>query len=110
MGRFQTKADLSYYAGWTLNKYLKHFFVTELVVIRATSSTTMLLKVVLLLFYSSYIITEFSLSAMSGEAVFSRQSSTAGFSTKVPVEHLDYDYIEKCKDVKYLEKILRILR
>ncbi|XP_027872500.1 sperm-associated antigen 1 [Xiphophorus couchianus] len=47
---------------------------------------------------------------MSGEAVFSRQSSTAGFRTKVPVEHLDYDYIEKCKDVKYLEKILRILR
>uniref|UniRef100_A0A3P9Q9W2 Sperm associated antigen 1 n=1 Tax=Poecilia reticulata TaxID=8081 RepID=A0A3P9Q9W2_POERE len=36
--------------------------------------------------------------------------SAAGFSTKVPVEHLDYDFIEKCKDVKYLEKILRILR
>uniref|UniRef100_A0A087XZH1 Sperm associated antigen 1 n=1 Tax=Poecilia formosa TaxID=48698 RepID=A0A087XZH1_POEFO len=47
---------------------------------------------------------------MSGEAVFPLQSSTAGFSTKVPVEHLDYDYIEKCKDVKYLEKILKILR
>uniref|UniRef100_A0A3Q3XDK9 Uncharacterized protein n=1 Tax=Mola mola TaxID=94237 RepID=A0A3Q3XDK9_MOLML len=28
----------------------------------------------------------------------------------VPVEHLDYDYIGKCKDVKYLEKILRVLR
>ncbi|XP_030013395.1 sperm-associated antigen 1 [Sphaeramia orbicularis] len=29
---------------------------------------------------------------------------------KVPVEHLDYGYIEICKDVKYLEKILRVLR
>ncbi|KAL0963309.1 hypothetical protein UPYG_G00304440 [Umbra pygmaea] len=28
----------------------------------------------------------------------------------VPVEHLDYSYIEKCADVKYLEKILRVLR
>ncbi|KAM4735950.1 sperm-associated antigen 1-like [Anableps anableps] len=47
---------------------------------------------------------------MSDDAVFSLQSPTTGFSTKVPVEHLDYDFIEKCKDVKYLEKILRILR
>ncbi|KAK5922953.1 hypothetical protein CgunFtcFv8_020174 [Champsocephalus gunnari] len=28
----------------------------------------------------------------------------------VPVEHLDYDYIGKCKDVKYLEKICTVLR
>ncbi|XP_068179654.1 sperm-associated antigen 1-like [Antennarius striatus] len=43
-------------------------------------------------------------------------SEDAGFLTaidyrgSVPVEHLDYGYIEKCKDVKYLEKILRQLR
>ena len=28
----------------------------------------------------------------------------------VPVDHLDYGYIEKCTNVKYLEKILKILR
>uniref|UniRef100_A0A4W5K0Z9 Uncharacterized protein n=1 Tax=Hucho hucho TaxID=62062 RepID=A0A4W5K0Z9_9TELE len=28
----------------------------------------------------------------------------------VPVDHLDYGYIENCTDVKYLEKILRVLR
>lgn len=49
---------------------------------------------------------------MSADAVFSlqSQSDTVDYSGKVPVEHLDYDYIEKCKDVKYLEKILRALR
>ncbi|XP_061529701.1 sperm-associated antigen 1 [Phycodurus eques] len=29
---------------------------------------------------------------------------------KIPVEHLEYDYIDKCKDAKYLEKILILLR
>ncbi|OBS80076.1 hypothetical protein A6R68_21723 [Neotoma lepida] len=29
---------------------------------------------------------------------------------KIPVEHLDFKYIEKCSDVKYLEKILCVLR
>ncbi|XP_026228285.1 sperm-associated antigen 1 isoform X2 [Anabas testudineus] len=49
---------------------------------------------------------------MSADAVFSLQNSstTIDYSGKVPVEHLDYDYIEKCKDVKYLEKILKVLR
>ncbi|XP_072251020.1 sperm-associated antigen 1 [Leuresthes tenuis] len=49
---------------------------------------------------------------MSADAVFSHQnlSSSADSCGKVPVEHLDYDYIEKCRDAKYLEKILRILR
>ncbi|XP_070604225.1 sperm-associated antigen 1 [Erythrolamprus reginae] len=28
----------------------------------------------------------------------------------IPIDHLDYKYIEKCTDVKYLEKILKILR
>ncbi|KAM6909719.1 sperm-associated antigen 1-like [Xenentodon cancila] len=32
------------------------------------------------------------------------------YTQKVPVEHLDYDYIGKCKDVKYLEKVLKVLR
>ncbi|XP_069001507.1 sperm-associated antigen 1-like [Embiotoca jacksoni] len=49
---------------------------------------------------------------MSADAVFSLQSQpcTADCSGKVPVEHLDYEYIGKCKDVKYLEKVLRVLR
>uniref|UniRef100_A0A673U183 Sperm associated antigen 1 n=1 Tax=Suricata suricatta TaxID=37032 RepID=A0A673U183_SURSU len=37
-----------------------------------------------------------------------------GFGTtktfKIPVEHLDFKYIEKCADVKHLEKILCVLR
>ncbi|XP_010861858.1 PREDICTED: sperm-associated antigen 1 [Bison bison bison] len=37
-----------------------------------------------------------------------------GFGTtktfKIPVEHLDFKYIEKCSDVKHLEKILCVLR
>uniref|UniRef100_A0A3P8PCR5 RNA-polymerase II-associated protein 3-like C-terminal domain-containing protein n=1 Tax=Astatotilapia calliptera TaxID=8154 RepID=A0A3P8PCR5_ASTCA len=49
---------------------------------------------------------------MSEDAVLSLQShsTTVDYRGKVPVEHLDYDYIEKCKDVRYLEKILRTLR
>lgn len=33
-------------------------------------------------------------------------STTSG----VPLEHLDYGYIEKCSKSKELEKILRVLR
>ncbi|XP_039709937.1 sperm-associated antigen 1 isoform X2 [Pteropus medius] len=29
---------------------------------------------------------------------------------KIPVEHLDFKYIEKCSDIKHLEKILCVLR
>ncbi|XP_069813433.1 sperm-associated antigen 1 isoform X2 [Dendropsophus ebraccatus] len=29
---------------------------------------------------------------------------------QIPIDHLDYKYIEECKDVKHLEKILRVLR
>ncbi|XP_059528078.1 sperm-associated antigen 1 [Myotis daubentonii] len=40
--------------------------------------------------------------------------SLLGFGTtktfKIPVEHLDFKYIEKCSDVKHLEKILYVLR
>ncbi|KAJ0000077.1 hypothetical protein NQD34_011919 [Periophthalmus magnuspinnatus] len=38
------------------------------------------------------------------------QGAVIDYNGKVPVEHLDYGYIEKCKDVKYLEKILKVLR
>uniref|UniRef100_A0A3P9JVQ2 Sperm associated antigen 1 n=1 Tax=Oryzias latipes TaxID=8090 RepID=A0A3P9JVQ2_ORYLA len=37
-------------------------------------------------------------------------SSSIGCTHGVPVEHLDYSYIEKCTDAKHLEKILRELR
>ncbi|XP_068093829.1 sperm-associated antigen 1 [Hyperolius riggenbachi] len=29
---------------------------------------------------------------------------------EIPVDHLDYKFIEKCTDVKHLEKVLRVLR
>lgn len=29
---------------------------------------------------------------------------------QIPIGHLDYKFIEKCTDVKHLEKILRVLR
>uniref|UniRef100_A0A7N8X6S9 Sperm associated antigen 1 n=1 Tax=Mastacembelus armatus TaxID=205130 RepID=A0A7N8X6S9_9TELE len=46
------------------------------------------------------------------QPLFSLQNQSTSITSrgKVPVEHLDYDYIEKCKDVKYLEKILKVLR
>ena len=47
---------------------------------------------------------------MSADAVLSLQSQSTTIDYSVPVEHLDYNYIEKCKDVKYLEKILKVLR
>ncbi|KAM4029327.1 sperm-associated antigen 1 [Anomaloglossus baeobatrachus] len=31
-------------------------------------------------------------------------------TNKIPIEHLDYKFIEKCTDIKHLEKILRVLR
>ncbi|RVE62191.1 hypothetical protein OJAV_G00154650 [Oryzias javanicus] len=37
-------------------------------------------------------------------------SSFVDHTHEVPVEHLDYSYIGKCKDAKHLEKILRELR
>ncbi|XP_028919266.1 sperm-associated antigen 1 isoform X1 [Ornithorhynchus anatinus] len=41
-------------------------------------------------------------------------SSLWGYGTtktfKIPIDHLDFKFIEKCSDVKHLEKILRILR
>nr|XP_020462431.1 sperm-associated antigen 1 [Monopterus albus] len=49
---------------------------------------------------------------MSTNAVFSLQNQSTAVASggKIPVEHLDYDYIETCKDVKYLERILKVLR
>ncbi|KAM4688913.1 sperm-associated antigen 1 [Discoglossus pictus] len=31
-------------------------------------------------------------------------------SYQIPIEHLEYNFIDKCKDIKHLEKILHILR
>ncbi|KAM3614057.1 uncharacterized protein V6R79_009247 [Siganus canaliculatus] len=45
---------------------------------------------------------------MSAEAPFALQNQST--TSRVPVEHLDYGYIDKCKDVKYLEKVLKVLR
>uniref|UniRef100_A0A8B9IXE6 Sperm-associated antigen 1 n=2 Tax=Amazona TaxID=12929 RepID=A0A8B9IXE6_9PSIT len=39
---------------------------------------------------------------------FMDQGTTKTF--QIPIGHLDYKFIEKCTDVKHLEKILRILR
>ena len=47
---------------------------------------------------------------MRADAVLSLQSQSTTVDYSVPVEHLDYNYIEKCKNVKYLEKILKVLR
>lgn len=48
---------------------------------------------------------------MSLDAVASvMKSPNVDNSQKIPLEHLDYDYIRNSKDAKYLEKILRVLR
>ncbi|KAM8871094.1 sperm-associated antigen 1-like isoform 2-T2 [Spinachia spinachia] len=50
-------------------------------------------------------------AGMSKDATFSRnQPSVADGGGKVPVEHLEYHYIGKCRDVRYLEMILTVLR
>lgn len=43
-------------------------------------------------------------------STYNLQGLTSDPCGTVPLEHLDYGYIEKCKDVKYMEKILRVLR
>ncbi|XP_041964279.1 sperm-associated antigen 1 [Alosa sapidissima] len=47
---------------------------------------------------------------MSAEIVNGLLNTEVINSSKIPVEHLDYDYIQKCTDVGYLEKILKVLR
>ncbi|XP_077382016.1 sperm-associated antigen 1-like isoform X1 [Festucalex cinctus] len=48
---------------------------------------------------------------MSSASVLQNHFSSSDCrSQKIPVEHLDYDYIDKCKDAKYLERILLLLR
>lgn len=37
-------------------------------------------------------------------------TSSPGRSGTLPVEHLDYIYIQQCGDLTYLEKILHVLR
>ncbi|XP_067888461.1 sperm-associated antigen 1-like isoform X2 [Heterodontus francisci] len=48
--------------------------------------------------------------AMSTEPVCSLMSQGTTKTYKLPIEHLDYNFVEKCTDVKYLEKILIVLR
>lgn len=57
----------------------------------------------------AFFFNDSSYLGMSGDTLFSFHQPP-GHSAKVPVEHLDYGFIEKCKDVKYLEKILRALQ
>ncbi|KAM9805264.1 sperm-associated antigen 1-like isoform 3-T3 [Syngnathus typhle] len=47
---------------------------------------------------------------MSSAAFLQNVTSSDCRSMKIPVEHMEYDYIDKCKDAKYLEKILILLR
>ncbi|XP_060726928.1 sperm-associated antigen 1 isoform X1 [Tachysurus vachellii] len=48
---------------------------------------------------------------MSVEGVSSLlMKSSPGRSHTIPLEHLDYSYIQHCQDLKYLEKILNVLR
>uniref|UniRef100_A0A8B9LED5 Sperm associated antigen 1 n=1 Tax=Astyanax mexicanus TaxID=7994 RepID=A0A8B9LED5_ASTMX len=49
-----------------------------------------------------------SLDTISSSPLHTQPASLTTHS--VPVEHLDYKYIEKCSDLKYLEKILGVLR
>ncbi|XP_059827650.1 sperm-associated antigen 1-like isoform X1 [Hypanus sabinus] len=49
-------------------------------------------------------------NSMSSESVSSLMYQGTTKRYNLPVEHLDYSYIEKCTDVKYLEKILIVLR
>ncbi|XP_057195605.1 sperm-associated antigen 1 isoform X1 [Triplophysa rosa] len=46
---------------------------------------------------------------MSAHAVSSLLASGSSCSS-VPVEHLDYDFIQSCSDLKHLERILNVLR
>lgn len=40
---------------------------------------------------------------------FSNDSSANKKKHDIPLDHLDYKYVEKCEDVKELEKIYRVL-
>ena len=50
---------------------------------------------------------------MSSSSAKQEQFIYAAGTTKkydIPITHMDYGYIEQCKDVKELEKILKVLR
>ncbi|XP_026519180.1 sperm-associated antigen 1 isoform X2 [Terrapene carolina triunguis] len=47
---------------------------------------------------------------MSDQPVSSLWDQGTTKTYQIPINHLDYKFIEKCSDVKHLEKILRILR
>ncbi|XP_035305543.1 sperm-associated antigen 1 isoform X2 [Cricetulus griseus] len=52
----------------------------------------------------------YHVSAMAAKDCPSLWSFGTTKTFKIPVEHLDFKYIEKCSDVKHLEKILCVLR
>ena len=58
---------------------------------------------------SSIVFFFILIAAMSAEMVNSLLNTEVIYSSKIPVEHLDYAYIEKCTDLGYLEKILKVL-
>ncbi|GCC25920.1 hypothetical protein chiPu_0004332 [Chiloscyllium punctatum] len=45
-------------------------------------------------------------SATGTEPACSLMSQGTTKTYKLPIEHLDYSFVEKCTDVKYLEKVL----
>ncbi|XP_067393348.1 sperm-associated antigen 1 isoform X2 [Emydura macquarii macquarii] len=47
---------------------------------------------------------------MSHQPVSSLWDQGTTKTYQIPINHLDYTFIEKCSDVKHLEKILRVLR
>ncbi|MFT7816212.1 sperm-associated antigen 1 [Arapaima gigas] len=47
---------------------------------------------------------------MSAEMVSSLLNGGTTAHGSIPVEHLDYQYIQTCNDIRYLEKILQVLR
>ncbi|XP_066547218.1 sperm-associated antigen 1 isoform X3 [Amia ocellicauda] len=53
---------------------------------------------------------KFNLAAMSAEQISSLLDRGVTKNCPIPVDHLDYAFIEYCTDVKYLERILRVLR
>lgn len=52
----------------------------------------------------------FRIATMSAQMVNNLLNVEVNNSSKIPVEHLDYNYIEKCTDLGYLENILKVLR
>uniref|UniRef100_A0A8C6XHS2 Sperm associated antigen 1 n=1 Tax=Naja naja TaxID=35670 RepID=A0A8C6XHS2_NAJNA len=55
-------------------------------------------------------VSVFSFPAISAGQMSSWLGHETTKTYQIPIDHLDYKFIEKCTDIKYLEKILKILR